>query len=117
MIRMTLKIALAAAALAMAGTAAQAQSFVNERGHVCQRASSGNIVCRDPRDRWSQGYVYRGGGPGFYRPEPRPRFRAPQSRGGFYNSAGHFCQRASSGNIVCRDPRDRWSQGYVYRGY
>lgn len=91
-----------ASMITVVGSVAQAQDYYYRGGHVCQRASSGYIVCRDPRDRWSEGYVVG-------------RERDRSSSDIFYRRNGDRCQRASSGNIVCRDPRDRWSNGYVLR--
>jgi hypothetical protein len=81
---------------------AQARDVFYRDGEKCQRASSGYIVCRDPRDRWSEGRVVG-------------RSRGQSSGKVFYRRNGDMCQRASSGAIVCRDPRDRWSEGYVLR--
>ena len=83
-------------------TPSEAQQFWRG-GHICQRASSGYIVCRDPRDWRSPGYVIGG--------RPRPDYERQSRR---HNRRGReVCQRASSGYIVCRDRRDRWSDGYV----
>lgn len=89
-------------ALWLSGAPSHAREFWRG-GHICQRASSGYIVCRDPRDHYSQGYVIGG----------RPRPDRDRWRRRYYGSGYRECQRASSGYIVCRDPRDHWSQGHV----
>jgi hypothetical protein len=99
MSHLCLKTCLSAGALLFAGSSAQASEVFYRDGYKCQRASSGYIVCRDPRDRWGPGFV-AGRGRGSGRP--------------FYRD-GYKCQRASSGHIVCRDPRDRWGPGFVVR--
>jgi hypothetical protein len=101
MTTMSLKPWLTAATLLLAGTGVQASDVFYRDGHQCQRASSGAIVCRDPRDRRSPGYVLG------------RRHEYGTSGRVFYNRRGDKCQRASSGLIVCRHPRDRHSPGYV----
>jgi len=83
-----LKTCLCAAALMLAGSTAQAGEIFYRHGQKCQCASSGYIVCRDPRDRWSNGYVVG-----------RCRWHWPR----LYRD-GYKCQRASSGYVVYRDP-------------
>lgn len=60
-------------------------------GQMCQRASSGYVVCRDPRDRYSEGYVV--GGRPHYDREWRPEDAYAYDRD---------CHRTHSGNIICR---------------
>src|SRR3954451_4116344 len=60
-------------------------------GQLCQRASSGYVVCRDPRDHYTQGYVV--GGRPHYDREWRPEDAYAYDRD---------CHRTRSGYVVCR---------------
>ena len=99
MSRFRLKTGLAVAAVLSASSSVQAGEPFYRHGQICQRASSGYVVCRDPGDYWSEGYVVSRG-----RRSGRPFYRD-----------GYKCQRASSGVTVCRDPHDHRSQGFVVR--
>jgi len=103
MSRFGLKTCGATAALLVASSSAQAGEPFYRNGQLCQRASSGYVVCRDPDDYWSEGYVVS-----------RGRRSGGRSGRVFYRD-GYKCQRADSGHVVCRDPRDRWSPGFVVR--
>lgn len=100
MSRFLTAVLLATAAVLGGNVTAEARDVFYRKGEKCQRASSGYIVCRAPRDRWSNGRVVG-------------RSRERSSGEVFYRRNGDKCQRASSGAIVCRDPRDRWSEGYI----
>ncbi len=69
--------------------------FQMRNGDICQRGSSGYVVCRDPRDRYSNGYVVGG----------RPRYDrewTPEGRSDYYGSYNGDCRRTGSGFVVCR---------------
>jgi len=63
-----------------------------QNGQQCQRASSGYVVCRDPRDHYSQGYVV--GGRPHYDREWRPPYDA--------YAYDRDCFRTRYGRVVCR---------------
>lgn len=95
-------------ALLAGATSAKAGDPFWRNGHLCQRASSGYVVCRDPRDHSSNGHVVGG------RPRYDREWQPDESEyDGYGTPGGEVCQRASSGYVVCRDPRDHWSNGYV----
>ena len=76
---------------ALAGvTPAKAGDPFFRDGQECQRASSGYVVCRDPRDRYSQGYVV--GGRPHYDREWRPEDAYAYDRD---------CYRTRYGRVVC----------------
>lgn len=99
MLRFCFTMCLSVAALLSATYGAQASEIFYRGGYQCQRASSGFVTCRDPRDRRSPGFVVGG----------------QRESGGVFYRGHHQCQRASSGYITCRDPRDRRSPGYIVR--
>jgi len=78
-------------------TAAKADPMFQMRnGDICQRGSSGYVVCRDPRDRYSNGYVV-GGRPRYY-----DREWTPEGTTDYYGSYAGDCRRTGSGYVICR---------------
>lgn len=111
-------VSVVAGCVSLAAPSVAEEPIFYRGNHVCQRGSSGYVVCRDPRDHNSRGYIvggrarpdrdqYRDDYYGGYGGGREGEYRAPN---------GHVCQRGSSGYVVCRDPRDQYSNGYIVGG-
>jgi hypothetical protein len=77
-------------------TAAKADPVFMRDGQVCQRASSGYVICRDARDPTGRSAYIAGG---------RPRYDrewTPEGTTDYYGSYAGDCRRTHSGYVVCR---------------
>jgi hypothetical protein len=89
-------VSLGMTALLAGVTAAAAEPQFMRNGEVCQRASSGYVICRDARDPSGRSAYIAGG---------RPRYDrewTPEGRTDYYGSYNGDCRRTASGYVVCR---------------